>query len=257
MQARDPQNSAGVDLSHYQGNIDWQKVKNDPKEIKFAILKATEGHTFTDDKVSANYQGAKSIGLAVGLYHFCRASNPKEAAAEANFFCSVIDQFGGIEAFDIPPVLDIETAVAQTKEQISAICRAWLSIIEAKYNVKPMLYCDPGFAVQYLDDSLAEYPLWFACWARDTPPDCCGWKEWKFLQYTDKGSVQGINGPVDMNEFCGTKEDLENIMGYKMTAEDANQMIAILKGIHAAGIGQDEVHRLAVVLRKASGQAEE
>jgi lysozyme len=253
MQSRSSDNSIGCDLSHYQGIVDWQKVKADPQNISFAILKATEGHTFTDDKVSANYQGAKANGLAVGLYHFCRASNPTEAAAEAKFFCSVMDQFGGMDAFDIPPVLDIETAVAQTMEQISAICRAWLTIVEEKYGVKPMLYCDPEFATMYLDDSLAEYPLWFACWARDTPPNCCGWQEWKFLQYTDKGSIQGISGAVDLNEYNGRIDDLMA----SLSKEDANQMIAILKGIHAAGIGQDEAHRLAVVLRKASGQPEE
>lgn len=248
MQERNENNSRGCDISHYQGNINWVKVKS--AGITFAIMKATEGTNFIDDTLERNITGAKENVLAVGIYHFCRASNAPQAAAEALHFCNVLDSIGGIQTLDIPPILDIETAVAQTKSEITAICKTWLTIVEERYKVKPIIYCDPSFAEDYLDDSLGEYPLWLACWSAGTPQDRCGWKQWTFLQYTDKGIIDGIDGSVDLDEYDGRIEELM----VKLSVEDANKVIAVLSGIYTAGIGQDEVHRLANELRKASGQ---
>lgn len=199
MQARNPNNAKGIDVSHWQGPIDWAKVKS--AGISFAIMKATEGVKYTDDTVSYNVSAAKQNGLAVGVYHFCRASNVSEAIAEANFFCSVISDLGGV--LDIPPILDIETVNANTRPEVVAICKVWLSAVEKKLGVRPMIYSFPYFIDTYLDESLCDYPLWYANYGGSLD-NRAGWQEWTILQHTDKGIVPGISGNVDMNEYNGS-----------------------------------------------------
>jgi lysozyme len=255
MQARKPGNAIGVDVSHWQGKIDWLKVRD--AGYSFAICKATEGSTMPDDTFTANITGAKAAGMAVGAYHFCRASNVSEAVREAEYFMSVVDSVGGMDALDIPPILDIETVHANTRQAITAICHAWLETVEKRYKVKPMIYSFPFFIDSYLDPSLSAYPLYFANYSGTVLPDRNGWSEWTFLQYSDRGTVPGIAGPVDLNEYNGTEDDL---MGYKLSAEDANYIIErwLAKEYeHASDADQERRHRLANELRKASGQPEQ
>lgn len=201
MQARNPENARGVDVSHWQGAVDWAKVS--ASGIKFAILKATEGTQFIDDTLAVNVLGARENGISVGVYHFCRAATITAAIAEAKFFCSVIDDLGGIKMFDIPPVLDIESANAP-KAELTAICLTFLQTIEQRYGVRPMIYTYPNFLDNYLGEGLSDYPLWYAYYS-DTPiSDKKGWTEWTIVQHTDKGVVPGIAGNVDMNEYNGS-----------------------------------------------------
>lgn len=251
MQARNPNNAKGVDVSHWQGRIDWAKVKE--SGIDFAMLKATEGTQYIDDYVAANVTGAQANGIAVGLYHFCRASNVSEAVAEAKFFMSVIDGFGGIKAFDIPPALDIETINAKSTQEIVAVCHAWLDTVEQRYGVKPMVYTYPNFMDNHLDNSFTDYRLWYANYGNTVDQDRNGWSEWTFLQYTDSGQVPGISGYVDMNEYKGSVEELIN----KLNVDDANKIINFLSAAHgilSTDADRAEVHRLANELRKVSGQ---
>lgn len=252
MQPRNPNNAQGIDVSHWQGAVDWAKVKAAGKS--FAVLKATEGTLYIDDTLGANFAGCKANGIAVGLYHFSRANTIEEAIAEANLFISVVDGFGGIEALDIPPILDIESAGDKTRVQVTAICHKWLEIVEQKYRVKPMIYSYPAFIDAFLDGSLSSYPLWLASYGVEMPPDRCGWSEWTFIQYTDGGAVNGVSGAVDCNEFKGTEAELL----YRLSADDANKIInTFLSPLHGAMSAQsekDELHRLANELRKASGQ---
>jgi lysozyme len=252
MQARNPANAQGIDCSHYQGNIDWMKVHDSGKS--FAIIKSTEGAYMVDDYLSINLTGAKAAGLAVGVYHFCRASNPGDALIEANFFCKVLDGLGGINSLDIPPILDIETIEGTSKEQISLISLTWLSAVESRYGIKPLIYTYPSFADAYLDTSLNNYPLWFADYSgATTPQDHAGFGEWTFLQYTDRGIVPGISGPVDCSEYKGGSDELL----YKLNKADADKIITVLQSIHGlttTDADKAEVHRLANEMRRASCQ---
>jgi lysozyme len=254
MQPRNPNNAKGIDVSHWQGHIDWAQVK--AAGISFAMLKSTEGTQYVDDYLSPNYTGAKENGIAVGLYHFCRASNVQEAIAEANFFMSVIDGFGGITAFDILPALDIETINAKSTKDIVAVCHAWLHAVEQRYGYKPMIYSYPSFMDNHLGDSFSEYPLWYANYGDTVGQNRNGWEEWTFLQHTDSGRVQGIQSNVDMNEYKGTVEELIN----KLNPDDANKIINFLSAAHgllSSDSDKNEVHRLANALRKVSGQPQQ
>jgi lysozyme len=250
VQARNPNNARGIDCSHWQGVPDWTKVKS--SGITFAILKATEGRSVVDDMVYTSYNGAKAAGMALGLYHFCRASDVHEAAAEAQFFATVFDACGGVNGLDIPPILDIETVHADSKQAITEICHTWCEWIQRKYGVTPIIYSYPSFTDDYLDASLSKYPIWMADYDGNPPKDRAGWKEWTFLQYTDKGQVPGIVGPVDLNEFNGVISVLFN----KMDAKIAQDLIALCKAHYALATCQEEKdtwHARAEELRKVSG----
>lgn len=251
MQPRNPNNAKGVDVSHWQGNIDWAKVKG--AGYSFAIMKATEGKGMVDDTLAANLQGAREAGIATGVYHFCRASDVAEAQAEAAFFISVLDGVGGLMAITIPPILDIETVQATTTGEVTGISHAWLESVEAYYGIPPMFYSYPWFADEYLESSLSKYKIWLADYNKNPPNDHCGCTEWTFLQFTDKGQVPGIAGNVDLNEFQGSVEELL----YKMSPDDANKAIGFLSAAYMGVTTQqdrEEFHRLANELRKASGQ---
>jgi lysozyme len=246
----------GVDVSHYQGDIDWGQVKD--SGISFAFLKATEGTTFIDDTFVQNLQNARAVGIKVGAYHFMRATSATEARKEADYFISLINDNGGFGVLDLPPVLDVEIATADTKQQITTIVRAWIRRVNNITGRQPIIYTYPYFADQYLDVSLSDIPLWLANYDVDQPADRAGWTHWTFLQYSDKGEVPGIQGNVDMDEYEGTVEDLEG--GVRMSAEDANKIIAFLSAAYDCTDSDDaraEFHRLANELRKASGQPEE
>lgn len=179
----------GIDISHHQGSIDFAKVK--ASGIDIVIIKATEGKTYTDPNFQANYEGAKAAGLLVGFYHFLRGNAPGD---EVDNFLNIIK---GLD-FDCKLVIDAEVAEADS-EQI----KAFKDILVSK-GYEAILYTYENFYNTKLDGSVKDIPLWIAKYSSNKPkvPSYIGW------QYTSSGSVDGISGRVDMNEF--TEEILLN-----------------------------------------------
>ncbi len=212
MQARSPNNARGIDVSHWQGDIDWTKVK--AAGIAFAFVKATEGQTIVDKKFAANLKDARAAGVLVGAYHFCRAKNVAAAQEEADHFIGAINMVGGFDLLDLPPVLDIETKEGGIKANITAVCHAWLEKVTAATGKTPLMYTNSDMAAKYLDKSLASYPLWLAHYGVSQPSDAGGWSGWTFFQYSDAGNIPGISGSVDMNEYCGA-DLISEYGGYK------------------------------------------
>lgn len=202
MQRRNANHARGIDVSHWQGQIDWVAVKK--SGIRFAFAKATEGQLFVDDMFASHIEGAKSQGILVGAYHFSKASDPEESREEADFF---LENVKG-KQLELPHVLDIETKKGRTKDKIVAICRAWLERVKSETGVQPMIYTYPSFIDSYLDASLSHIPLWYACYNDRHLEERGGWERWEFLQYTNIGSVPGIKGNVDLNEYAGAAEHL-------------------------------------------------
>lgn len=249
MQTRQDTFAKGVDLSHYQGEVDWEKVKQ--AGISFAIMKATEGKSMIDDTFSANVAGAKASGILSGSYHFCHARNVQEALQEANFYCDTILPF----KLEIPPVLDMETSDAP-HDLVVLICHAFLEIVEKRTGVKPMIYASRAYIDENFDASLSSYPLWLACYGEDTPTDRGGWTEWEFIQVSETGKVDGIAGAfVDINYFKGSEDEM---FGYKMPVEIANPLIAVCSAHYGIAVTKSEKdlwHQRANSIRLASGQA--
>ncbi|PFD32669.1 glycoside hydrolase [Bacillus cereus] len=207
MQARNPDNLQGIDVSQHQGNINWASVFESGKS--FVFIKATEGTTVKDTKFDFNYTEAKNAGLYVGAYHYAYPESMDDPILEADYFVDTVNNAGGFEG-NLPPVLDLETIKGNLdKDQLSEWARIWMEHVMEKVGIKPILYTYLDFGRRNLNESLGEYPLWFARYDVQQPEDFARWSKWKFLQYTSSGHVSGITGKVDLNEFDGTIEELE------------------------------------------------
>ncbi|MEM7040308.1 MAG: glycoside hydrolase family 25 protein [Bacteroidota bacterium] len=195
-----PSGIRGIDVSHYQGKIDWKKVKR--SGVEFAFIKASEGKSLKDDKFKQNWKAARKARVLRGAYHFFRPS--VDAEKQATFF---LKQFKMQEG-DLPPVLDLEVTDGQSAATIRAGALKWMQIVERKTGVRPVLYTMPRFARDYLDDDFADYPLWLAHLRSRPPRSPKNWQKWSFWQYSHSGRVRGIRGKVDLNVFSGSKAAL-------------------------------------------------
>lgn len=189
----------GIDVSDYQGRVDWTAVAN--SGMSFGVTKATEGATFVADTFVANWTGIRSVGLVRGAYHFFRPKT--DARAQAENFLRIVK----LETGDLPPVLDIETTDGMSGETIAARMETWLTIVERETQRRPLIYTYPGFWERIGDmKRFSDYPLWIAHYTDASEPFVPGgWGTWTFWQYTDRGSVNGVLGGVDVNWFNTVK----------------------------------------------------
>lgn len=197
----------GMDISHFQGDIDWNKVKQNQSELyplKFVFVKATEGGDLNDDTFGRNFQSARAHGFIRGAYHFYNPSTPP--VRQADFFIRTVK----LEKGDLPPVLDIELKGKKNEKDLKQDLTVWLNRVEKHYGVKPILYTSYKFKMRYLNDSVFNsYPYWIAHYYVDSVRYA---GEWKFWQHTDVGSIPGIPKEVDLNIFNGTLEELESMV---------------------------------------------
>ncbi|WP_025684820.1 GH25 family lysozyme [Paenibacillus maysiensis] len=223
MQARKKGNAQGIDVSRYQGKIDWKAVKADG--ISFAFIKASQGQRYVDPTFILNAKGAKAAGVLLGAYHFLDATSVDAAKAEARHFADVLDQVGGAKALELPAVMDYENNPGKlSKTLISAVALAFLLELERLTGRKPIIYTGNAFAANF-NASLGGYPLWIARYS-DTrvPSDTMTWKRWDIWQYSDSGKVAGIKGNVDMNEYDGTADELRKRFGAVVPAQETESV---------------------------------
>lgn len=199
MQTRNSGNSRGIDVSKWQGQIDWSAVKGDG--IAFVIMKATEGVSLVDANLMRNYEGAKHAGIPLGLYHFAHLSHAPEA--EAEHFLHATQSLRA----DLWHVLDMEhgslDGKTSTKSRVSEWTRRWLRRVQEATGKLPMIYTGASFARTYFEDDLGAYPLWVAHYGTDTPMSNPVWDRWTIFQHSETGRVNGIAGNVDLNESDG------------------------------------------------------
>lgn len=188
----------GEDISHFQGQPNFVLVKASGRG--YVVLKATEGTTYDDPQFATNRRNAHAAGLVVGLYHFARAGNP---AAEAAWFLKTI---GGLQANEFL-VLDWEVPYSNPP----AWCDAFLRAVFAAVRVHPLIYMNGSTASGFnwapviADDDA----LWLAKYDNSTSQVAVGaWGSEAMKQYSDKGAVPGISGPVDVDAFYGTLQQL-------------------------------------------------
>lgn len=199
----------GVDVSHHQGVIDWQKVRN--AGCQFAFIKATEGATFKDRQFRRNRDEAGKNGIITGAYHFFRAGTSLEA--QMNNFAKTI---GEVHSGELSPVIDVEIPSQWSRFSVSERNDMIVEFIEGirerlGRNIDPFIYLSPSFADDVLknDYRLAYSPLWLAHYtSRNSPRTPRPWSTWTFWQWTERGRVAGVDTYVDLNRFNGTMEDL-------------------------------------------------
>ena len=197
----------GIDVSHYQGQIDWSVVAN--QEIEFAFVKATEGETLKDSIFQYNWEACRKNGIVRGAYHFFIPSI--SAHNQSNHFINTVDLQDG----DLPPVLDIETDNNLSKEAIVNRAMSWLITVEYHYNIRPIIYTNQKFYLKYLADSFQDYPIWIARYGGQKPALN---KDWIFWQYGNRGRLAGIEGFVDFNVFISNKKELLQLCKGKATS---------------------------------------
>ncbi|MEQ8706578.1 MAG: GH25 family lysozyme [Phaeodactylibacter sp.] len=195
----------GIDVSHYQADIDWNVVA--AQGVQFAFVKASEGMTLIDTLFCENWFELKEANIRRGAYHFFRPRTPVFEQA-MNFQTTV-----KIESSDLPPVLDVEVLDGVSKVELVSSVLTWLYLTEIHYGVKPILYTNLKFYNKYLAGHFDEYPLWIARYSRREPTLACG-REWQFWQYGNRGSLEGIEGPVDFNVFQGDLHKLDSLCYY-------------------------------------------
>ena len=192
----------GVDVSRHQGWIDWEKVK--AAGYEFAIIRVgyrgygEEGLVCLDEQFDTNIQNAQAAGLDVGVYFFAQAINEEEAKEEAEF---VLEQIAGYE-LQLPVVYDPESILGDeartddiSGEQFTKNTEVFCSTIEDA-GYQPMVYSNMLWEAYELDlEYLEGYPIWYADYELlpQTP------YHFDFWQYTNEGSVDGIEGRTDLN----------------------------------------------------------
>lgn len=188
----------GIDVSYYQGKIDWQKVKamkEDDVNISFAFIKATEGVLRVDPYFQRNWREAPKAGIKVGAYHFFRPQ--KSGLWQANFFLQTVS----FESGDLPPVVDIEGLDGVSPENMRKELNAFIIQVEKKTKVRPIIYSGLKFYQNYLQGYYDEYPFWVAHYYQ--PKLKLASNSYKFWQHSDKARINGINHRVDFNAFNG------------------------------------------------------
>jgi lysozyme len=215
-----PKHVYGIDVSHHQGAINWQTLKE--LGVDFVYIKATEGIDYVDPAFEKNWQGARAAGVLTGAYHMFR---PEDTAVEqASNFIRALESVG-YSASDLPPVLDIEsvhTIKDLPHKELHDRAVNYLKLIEESLGRKAVVYTNPRFWQDYLSDvhEIVKYPLWVAEYelGASEPSSTAGWKDYHFWQFSQYGVVDGVEKKVDLNRFNGEKADLLTMISKSLEA---------------------------------------
>ena len=202
----------GIDVSSYQGSINWSAVAG--SGIKFAYTKATEGTSYKDPTFPANWSGMQANGVARGAYHFFHPGD--DGTQQADYYLNYV---GTIGAGDLPPMLDWEVSDGVGGATASANAQAFINEIAARTGKQTIIYTSPGLWSGFGASGFGGDALWVAdyynCYCDNgvCPAMPGGWSNWTSWQYSDRGSVPGIVGNVDLDIFNGDAAALAAFAG--------------------------------------------
>lgn len=193
----------GIDVSHYQGQIDWGAVARDGRAL-YAFCKATESTGLMDNTYQYNVREARKHGVPVGCYHFF---SPKTSGIEQlHYFMSNVN----VNELDVIPMLDIEVRGKASLEEFHSQIRAWLKGFEEHYHFKPIIYASVNFYNKYLAGAFDDYIYMIAKYGEGCPSPQ-GPIPFAMWQYTANGRIDGVKGAVDMSCFVD-QYDLKDIL---------------------------------------------
>jgi lysozyme len=187
----------GIDISRYQQVVDWHLVcdmRDKGAQLDFVIIKATEGTSLVDKQLDDNWHDSRKTRLIRGVYHYFHAN--KSGTDQANFFIKHID----LQSRNLAPVIDIEETQGVSNAVLQKRLLECLQILQDKYDVKPIIYCNVDFYKRHLGKDFDSYPLWAAHYHVTKPTIDRDWQIW---QHSDAGNVNGIDGKVDFNTVNG------------------------------------------------------
>lgn len=198
----------GIDVSKYQGDIDWATARN--SGVSFAFIKATEGGDVADPMFARNWEAARLAGVPRGAYHyyyFCRT-----AQEQAKWFIQNVP----VDRSALPPVLDMEwTHKSRTcthrpePETVRGQLRLTAAMLAQHYGKRPIIYTTVDFYQENELWKIDTYPFWLRSVANH-PSAIYEGQPWTFWQYTGTGLVNGIDGQTDLNAFAGTQSQWWN-----------------------------------------------
>lgn len=196
-------NPVGIDISEYQGAIVWDSVRVIANEfpIRFVFVRATVGMDRPDKMFKQNWAALKSKSYVRGAYHYFRPD--ENSTLQAALFIKNVQ----LQKGDFPPVLDIEQLPkTQSLKQLKVGIKNWLLLVEAHYGVQPIIYSGEKYYTDFLKEDFPTYTFWIANYnffVENLKSD------WRFWQFTEKGTANGISGYVDVNVFNGSETELQ------------------------------------------------
>ncbi len=213
----------GVDVSEYQGAIDWTVIER--QNIQFAFIRATEGSGYVDATFAANWDAVAGTDILAGAYHFFSFDSGADTQA-ANFMAAV-----PVDRPMLPPVVDVELYGKHRQNPPEAeVVRQELSemlrLLEDYYGVKPILYATQKAYILYLADHFEGHPIWI----RDVffTPHLPDEREWAFWQYSDKGQLDGYAGEekyIDLNVYAGSPDEIGRLVTASHKGEKDNLIL--------------------------------
>jgi len=196
----------GVDVSVFQGTINWPAVKAAGRD--FAIARISDG-SYLDTTFATNWAGIKSAGMVRGAYQFFEPG--QDPTTQANI---VINAVGKLGNGDLPVTADMEVTGSQSAATIAANLKTWVAAVTAGTGKVPMIYTAEGYWDGSVDSTaFGADPLWAANWGVTCPTLATGWSNWKLWQYADNGTVSGISATVDLDEYNGDLAALQAFAG--------------------------------------------
>ena len=190
----------GIDVSHYQGDIDWDSIKK--QGIKFVYIKATEGSSYVDECYELNSNKAAAEGLTIGFYHFF--SFESSGISQAENYIATVGELNG----KLIPAVDVEFYGSQRnpdRETVNKELSDMLEYLETYYGRKPIIYSTQSFYNAYLKNGYEDYPLWI----RNVylPPA----QDWTIWQYSDRLRLYGMQGQEKFTDGNVMRGDISNM----------------------------------------------
>ena len=209
----------GIDVSEWQGNIDFKQVKKSGIEVVY--IRAGQGFSYEDARFEENYKNAKRNGLKVGVYHYITARSVDSAKIQAKFFASLISK----KQIDCKLAMDFESFGNLSNSQINEIALAYLKELQKLTEKEVIVYSNTYDAKYVFNSEVAKYPLWVAQYGVNEPQDNGKWNSWVGYQYSSTGRVSGISGNVDLDRytsdiFLSNKEEVPEVENPQCTNED-------------------------------------
>jgi lysozyme len=197
-----PKRLAGIDVSIYQGVIDWKRVRK--AGVVFAFARISDGLD-ADARFAANFAAMRRAHVRRGAYQYFRAGS--DIDAQADLAVRTLRRAGG---GDLPLVADVETDDGQPRERVQEALARWLARVERRTHRRPIVYTSPAHGA-ILDARFGGWPLWVAHYETDCPALPDGWERWTLWQHSQTGRVDGIAGNVDLDDFAGTRAALRRL----------------------------------------------
>ena len=190
----DSKKSLGIDVSHHNGEIDWNLLRS-KHDLDFVYIKATEGATHVDKNYFKNVDGASSVGYLIGSYHFFRMTSGAHEQFK-NFYSTVLS--AGNQS--LIPMVDVETNDGHPISELRDSLNVFMSLIKKEFGVYPMIYGTNRSYNEYCGSKYNKYHLYIGRYG-DKPPIVNGIGHYTIWQYSEKGRLSGIPKPVDIAKF--------------------------------------------------------